>query len=163
MPTISYIKPPLAILDRSKPQPAPEVENLETVVNIVMQGVITVIIEAPKEDQLLFNLVPKAEHNDALLHKIWVKATIQNLQATVNQMFEQTIMKTRLFPIERTIRTGVNISQEGKLVYLFQVPVTNFPPQQVQQPETLPNVSVASLETSMAANVNDLDVLNPVF
>jgi hypothetical protein len=64
--------------------------------------------------------------------------------------------------LDRSISIGFSLSPEGKLVYMFQVPVANFPPQQIQQPETLPNVSVASLDTPMAANANDLDVLNPV-
>ena len=168
MPTISYIKPPLAILDPTKPQPAPKVENLESAINILMQGAITVIIEAPEDDQLLFKLVPMAERNETLLTKIWVKATIQALQTTVNQMIEQSIMKLRLFPLARVINTGVNVSPDGKLIYMFQVPVSNFPPDQLQQPSTsaapatLPDAPVSSLQTQVAAN-DALDVLNPVF
>lgn len=156
MPTISYVKPPLAILDSTKPQPAPKVENLESAINIAMQGAITIIIQAPEDDQLLFSLVPQSERDATLLNKIWVEATFQALQTTVNQMAEQTLMKLRLFPLTRTISTGFDIGPDGKLVYMFQVPVSNFPPEQVEKPATLLDVPVAALQT------NDLDVLNPV-
>jgi hypothetical protein len=161
MPTISYIKPPLAIIDPSKPQPAPKVENLEAAINIIMQGAVTVVIEAPEDDQLLFTLVPEAERNETLLSKIWVKSTIQGLQQTVNQMFEQTIMKTRLYPTVRTIRTGFDIGPDGRLVYMFQVPVTNFPPQQLATPTTVSDAPVSAMDTPIPAN-DALDVLNPV-
>jgi hypothetical protein len=94
-----------------------------------MQGALTIAIEAPEDDQLLFKLVSQEDRQLNMLKKVWVQATIRALMPTVNQMVEQALAQSRLFPVARVVNPAFASDPEGRLLYLFQVPVSTFPPE----------------------------------
>jgi hypothetical protein len=129
MATISYIKPASIIIDPSKRAAAPaQAEELDTTTSVAMQGLLTISIIAPADDQLLFKLVPEADRQN-LLKKIWIQSTLQALQMTVNQLVEQALVQTRLYPVTRQVQPSFAGDAKGNLIYVFQVPVATFPPQ----------------------------------
>jgi hypothetical protein len=131
MATISFIKPASVIIDPSKRSAAPaKAEELEISTSVAMQGVLTINIMAPEDDQLLFKLVPESDRQN-LLKKIWIQATLQTLMQTVNQLVEQALVQTRLFPVSRQVQPSFAGDAAGNLIYVFQVPVATFPPQQI--------------------------------
>jgi hypothetical protein len=128
MASISFIKPALPIIDPTKQRgPVPPAQELQTQTTIQMQGALTIAIEAPEDDQLLFKLVSQEDRQLNMLKKVWVQATIRALMPTVNQMVEQALAQSRLFPIARVVNPAFASDPEGRLLYLFQVPVSIFP------------------------------------
>lgn len=130
MPSISYIKPALPVIDPTKQRASESAsEELQASTTVQMQGALTVAIEAPADDQLLFKLVSPADRQQNMLKLVWVQATIRALMPTINQMVEQALIQTQLFPIDRVVNPAFATSAEDRLLYLFQVPVSTFPPQ----------------------------------
>jgi hypothetical protein len=143
MPSISFIKPALPVIDPTKQRAsAPEAQELQASTTVQMQGALTVAIEAPADDQLLFKLVSPADRQQTMLKLVWVQATIRALMPTVNQMVEQALIQTGLFPVARVITPAFATDPQGRLLYLFQAPVSTFPPEQpqAQSPQQRPAV-----------------------
>lgn len=166
MASISFIKPALPVIDPTKQRaPAPEAQELQCSTTIQMQGALTVAIEAPADDQLLFKLVPPADRQQGMLKLVWVQSSIRALMPTVNQMVEQALVQTQLFPIARVVNPAFATDAQGGLLYLFQVPVSTFPPEQPQsrppqlvQPAPGPIEPLTSAENP-AMSQADIDAL----
>ena len=148
MATISFIKPVSVIIDPSKRlSPPAQAEELNVNTSVAMQGLLTISIEAPEDDQLLFKLVPEADRQH-LLKKVWIQATLSALQQTVNQLVEQALVQARLYPVTRQVQPSFAGTPNGRLVYVFQVPVSTFPPQQIAP-------SGAALQADQVIPAND--------
>jgi hypothetical protein len=141
MASISFIKPALPVIDPTKQRaPAPEAQELQCSTTIQMQGALTIAVEAPADDQLLFKLVSPADRQQNMLKLVWVQASIRALMPTINQMVEQGLIQSGLFPIARVVNPAFATDAQDRLLYLFQVPVSTFPPEQsqVQAPQQRP-------------------------
>lgn len=92
-----------------------------------MSGVLTVLIQAPADDQPLFKLLPEEERKNPL-QKPWVQETVSILQKAVNQCLETFLLQGQLYPINTNVSVGVTVDQQGVFYYAFQIPVQNFPP-----------------------------------
>jgi hypothetical protein len=162
MASISFIKPALPVIDPTKQRaPMPAAQELQASTTVQMQGALTIAIEAPEDDQLLFKLVHPEDRQQNLLKKVWVQATIRALMPTINQMVEQALIQTQLFPIARVVNPAFATDAQGRLLYLFQVPVSTFPPEQQpqQQAPALGPVDPLPHSENPAMSQADIDAL----
>jgi len=125
---IQFKRPPMPpLLLPGAPAPAPDnpPENLDVNVQCQLQGVLTVFVIAPDDDQKCFALVPVANRSD-LMKLPWVQSTMCALQPAVGQILERSLVQARLTAVGVSVQAGCALDQQGRLVYTFQVPVTNF-------------------------------------
>lgn len=108
-------------------------ENLDANVQCQLQGVLTVFVIAPDDDQKCFALVPVASRPD-MMKLPWVRSTMQLLQPAVGRIFDQSLLQARLTPSGDVVQAGCATDQQGRLIYTFQISVTNFLPQNAAGP-----------------------------